>query len=133
MGGTYRKSNIFKDFFPPWRILNYNVSKWCKSTNTNDNNHHPYYVHYLFTKHLLSCIEEHKLLEQQQNEENEKQKRIVSKYNNYDFDNDIPQMKKRKYKIIRISDINVAFKPYSIVSIITNILNSMIFRYQYLS
>jgi len=124
--GTYRKSNIMRDFFPPWRMLNYNVSKWCKSNRGDDQ--HPYYVHYLFTKRLLSCIEQHKLLEQEDNKKNT----LLSNYDNYDFeDND--KGPNKKYKIIRISDLNVAYKPYSIVSVITNTLQSMIFRYQYLS
>ena len=104
--GDVRPTNFWTDYFrfPIWRIVRKDVSRWCRDPR------HPYYVHYASTRKALRLAEQ----EQRQRESAHGEKSST-----------IP-----KIRFVRISDLCVAHKPWGLVSVLTNILHSLVFRYQ---
>jgi len=116
--GTVRRSKV-SDFFPPWRIFRKDVSSWCRDK------HHPYYVHYLATKALVALTEKEQ--QRQQAVQTNERERFIKHRNQHQNSALATTV---KCKIVLISDLCVVFPPYGLVATVTNILRSMIFRYQ---
>lgn len=151
--GTIRSTIPFVDYIiKPWRIF-LRPDYWCVDK------HHPYYVNYLVMKKVLDCVEkeqkkrddEWKLWNElnSSNEDNDgdedeeyesNNNEMDSKGNTMDDDpsslmlNQHKQTKPSKQgdriRIIRISDLCVANPPWSFVTVLTNIMRSLVFRSQ---
>ena len=140
--GTVRPTIPFVDYIlKPWRIF-LSPGRWCRDER------HPYYVNYLVMEKVLKYAE----MEQKQRE-NEWDEYLKTKEednnddddNNSDSDSDEAirsskifgetnelETKKRveKIRIIRISDLCVSNPAWNLVTMITNIALSLVFRYQ---
>ena len=110
--GAIRPTNLWSDYIqlPIWRVIRKDVSSWC------DDERHPYYVHYISTRKVLRLAE----IEQRrreaaiiEGEEKNKKKQV-----------------QEKIRFIRISDLCLSKQPWSLVPLVTNIIQSMVFRYQ---
>jgi hypothetical protein len=113
--GDVRPTNIWTDILarPFVRLLKADVSGWCKDGR------HPYYVHYLATRKALGYAEREQL-------RREAAATAVAEAEGVDL-NDIfvPRI-----RFIRISDLCVGHNPWDIVPLVTNIIHSIVFRYQ---
>ena len=129
--GTVRATWPFADYFwRPWRIFR-SPQLWCKDPS------HPYYVNYHVMKKVLSLAEAEqlrrtaihkKVLQEQEEIKHDALKRGLlydpkrsSAYTNTTRD---------RIKIIRISDLCVANPAWSFVSVLTNIVRSVVFQSQ---
>jgi len=110
--GSVRPTNFWTDFIarPLWRLFRKDVSKWCKDPR------HPFYVHYSSTRKALCYAEKEQLRREAavaaMNEVNDKEEVVP------------------RIRFVRISDLCVAQRPWNFVPILTNIMHSMVFRYQ---
>ncbi|GKZ01446.1 hypothetical protein MPSEU_001095300 [Mayamaea pseudoterrestris] len=133
--GAIRPTNLWKDLLerPLWRLLRPNVDKWCRDTR------HPYYVHYESTRIVLQLAEQ---------EERERRRRIeleqtadttvaatpakafadeaLSQHRKQNQ----PAHQQERLRFVRISDLSVARAPWHLVPLFTNMLHSMVLRYQ---
>lgn len=129
--GTVRPTNLWTDFLsrPLWRILRKDVSGWCQDPR------HPFYVHYRATRKILHFAEREQLRRQAA-------AALVAR-DNTDDDGDESSKKTEstsaktqktltnsRIRFIRISDLCVSQAPWRLVPVLTNILHSMVFRYQ---
>ena len=113
--GTVRPTNLWSDFLarPLWRILRRDVRDWCRDPR------HPYYVNYASTRKALRYAEKEQahreaalsLLSEDENSDNKSK--------------EVPRI-----RFIRISDLCVAQQPWHFVPLLTNIIHSMVFKYQ---
>ena len=118
--GAVRPTNLWTDFLarPFLRILKRDVSSWCRDPR------HPYYVNFLSTRKALSFAEKEQMRREavldamEEEGETESLKRRTNKH--------IPP----RIRFIRISDLCVAQQPWQFVPLMTNIIHSMVFRYQ---
>ena len=112
--GSVRPTNIWTDVLarPFTRLLRPDVSRWC-----NDNRH-PYYVHYASTRKALGYAEREQLRREAAAEAIEEERMSDEKIS-------VP-----KIRFIRISDLCVSQKPWDFVPLLTNIMRSVVFRYQ---
>lgn len=121
--GANRSTNFIKDFFPPWRIFQKDISNWCHDLR------HPYFVNYKGTMKIIEFVQDEVERREKEKEELlEKQKQISSFYNE-----DIEDIEKEKIApvtIIKISDLMVASPPWGLVVVLANLFRSMVFRYQ---
>lgn len=106
---SVRKTNPWTDYLerPLWRLLRSDVSDWCQDSN------HPFYVHYLSTKKILKLAENEQL-----------RREAIS------ADTDLLKTTTQRIRFIKISDLVCAQQPWHFVPLVTNMIHSMIFRYQ---
>lgn len=105
---SVRWTNPWTDYLerPFWRLLRPDVSDWCKDSG------HPFYVHYLSTKKILKIAESEQL----------RREAITA-------DTELLKSTKR-IRFVKISDLVCSQQPWYFVPLVTNIIHSMIFRYQ---
>ena len=113
--GAVRRSNVWSDYLavPFWRLFRHDVRGWCKDTR------HPYYAHYYTTKKALDCAER----EQKRREAVIQAKDDRGEYRPRESP---PQ----RIRFVRISDLCLSKQPWELVPIVTNTLQSVVFRYQ---
>mmetsp|Transcript_16979 Transcript_16979/g.41381 ORF Transcript_16979/g.41381 Transcript_16979/m.41381 type:complete len:571 (-) Transcript_16979:95-1807(-) len=113
--GSVRPTNLWHDVLarPLWRLLRSDVSKWCKDPK------HPYYTNYLSTRKALTLAER----------EQRKREAAVMALVEDDEKNKDPVVVP-KIRFIRISDLCVGQKPWNFVPLVTNMMQSVVFRYQ---
>jgi hypothetical protein len=126
--GSFRPTNLWTDILarPFSRILRPDVSRWCSDPR------HPYYVHYTSTRKTLSCVER----EQRRREavaaalaENDE---TNNTNNNVESGGGVPAEKVvsvPRIRFIRISDLACSQKPWHFVPLVTNVVQSVVFRY----
>lgn len=111
--GAVRPTNVWSDFIamPGWRLFRHDVSGWCKDRR------HPYYIHYVSTRKALGYAEREQL----------KREATAAVYAEDDEEQpkEIPRI-----RFVRVSDLCVAQKPWGFIPLVTNALQSMVFRYQ---
>jgi hypothetical protein len=115
--GSVRPTNLWTDILarPFWRLLRSDVSRWCQDGR------HPYYVHYVSTRKALGFAEREQL------------RREAAASAIAEEAEDVVETKSisvPKIRFIRISDLCVGHKPWGFVPLITNVFQSVIFRYQ---
>ncbi|GAX13417.1 hypothetical protein FisN_34Lh016 [Fistulifera solaris] len=112
--GSVRPTNLWTDFLLLWRVWRKDVSAWCSDAR------HPYYVHYRSTRKALALAEKEQLRRQslQTLQEDDTLKRKT--------DNKVPS----RIRFVRISDLCLQQQPWHFVPLLTNIMHSMVFRYQ---
>jgi len=127
--GTVRYTNILTDFIlKPWRIFQKDVSSWCADKK------HPYYVCFQTTQKILKMAEmeqlrRNEILSSLQKEDDAEKSNVPLRPGQAS-----PQhLLQDKIKIIRITDLAVTNKPYGFDTIVTNLVRSLIFRYQQMS
>jgi hypothetical protein len=113
--GSVRPTNLWKDIVarPLWRLLKADVSTWCNDAR------HPYYVNYVSTRKALGYAER---------EQRRREAAAMALVEAEDVDPEsisIPRI-----RFIRISDLCVGYKPWNFVPLVTNIIQSVVFRYQ---
>lgn len=115
--GSVRKTNIWTDFLarPVWRILRPDVSSWCRDAR------HPYYVHYVSTRKALGIAER----EQLRREAAAATLAEAEGMNVKEDDLYVPRI-----RFIRVSDLNVGQNPWNLIPLVTNVIHSVVFRYQ---
>jgi len=128
--GTVRATFPFSDYLlKPWRIF-ISADKWCTDKT------HPYYVNYMIHRKVLEYCEE---AQRKRNgawriwQNNEK--RRTSKLESVEMDDDSKDKEKdqdkiEKLRIVRISDHCLANPAWDVVNVLTNIVRSLVFRYQ---
>jgi hypothetical protein len=114
--GSVRPTNLWTDVLsrPLVRLLKADVSRWCRDGN------HPYYIHYASTRKALGIAEREQL-------RREAAANALADAEGLDGKDDIFVP---KIRFIRISDLNVGHNPWDIVPLMTNIVHSVVFRYQ---
>lgn len=125
--GSVRPTNLWTDFlvFPLLRVMRKDVSSWCQDPR------HPYYVHYWSTRNVLALAEKEQLRRQSiqtladDPAADVKQKLSFSRDNKDQIDR-VPS----RIRFVRISDLCVSQQPWHFVPLLTNIMHSMVFRYQ---
>ena len=112
--GSVRPTNIWSDFLarPLLRILRKDVRGWCSDPR------HPYYVNFASTRKALGYAEKE-----------QKRREAVIALDSKDDDQKEPPTVPR-IRFIRVSDLCVTQKPWQVVPLLTNIMHSMVFRYQ---
>lgn len=113
--GSVRPTNLWHDVLarPFWRLLRSDVSQWCKDPR------HPYYVNFLSTRKALALAEREQLKREAaamallEDEEDEHDPVVVP-----------------RIRFIRISDLCVGQNPWNFVPLLTNMMQSVVFRYQ---
>jgi hypothetical protein len=112
--GSVRPTNIVTDLLarPLLRLLRKDVSHWCKDPR------HPFYVHYASSRKVLGYAEREQL-----------RREAATAADDDDNDEKDPKPVPR-IRFIRISDLCVAQKAWHFVPIVTNAMQSMVFRYQ---
>ena len=116
--GTIRPTIPFGDYiFKPWRIF-VSPGRWCRDER------HPYYVNYLIMKKVLKYAES-----EQRRRENEWDEYFKTKVDD-GVDEEEAEKRVEKIRIIRISDLCVSNPAWNLVTVITNIALSLVFRYQ---
>lgn len=113
--GSVRPTNLWTDILarPLWRLLRPDVSKWCQDRR------HPYYVHYASTRKALGYAEREQL---------RREAAATALAEAEDLDPD--EIHIPKIRFIRVSDLCVGQKPWHFVPLVTNIIQSVVFRYQ---
>jgi hypothetical protein len=114
--GSVRPTNIWTDFLarPLLRLLRNEVSGWCKDSR------HPFYIHYLRTRKALKIAEKEQL-----------RREAAASANNMDNeDDDENEARDPRTRFIRISDLVCSQQCWNFVPLLTNIMHSMVFRYQ---
>jgi hypothetical protein len=113
--GSVRRTNMWTDILarPIVRLLNPDVSKWCRDGT------HPYYVHYASTRKALGYAEREQL-------RREAAATAIAEAEGLD----LKELFVPKIRFIRISDLCVGYNPWDIVPLVTNIIHSVVFRYQ---
>lgn len=114
--GSVRRTNIWTDYIerPLWRLFRHDVSDWCTDSK------HPYYVHYKSTKKALRLAE----IEQLRREADLKELLVEG--------STIPKTVDR-IRFIRVSDLVCSQQPWHFIPLVTNIVHSMVFRYQHMA
>lgn len=112
--GSVRLTNVWTDILavPLWRLLKTDVSRWCKDRS------HPYYVHYVSTRKALGYAEREQL----------RREAAVAASVEESNENTISTVPRIRF--IRISDLCVGFRPWNFVPLVTNVIQSVVFRYQ---
>lgn len=110
--GAVRPTNIWTDYIqiPVWRLFRKDVSGWCRDER------HPYYIHYLSTKKALAIAES-------------EQRRRDTAVEDQGKDGDETPAADR-IRFIRISDLCLSKEAWSFIPVVTNVIQSMVFRYQ---
>ncbi|KAL3944394.1 MAG: hypothetical protein SGBAC_001518 [Bacillariaceae sp.] len=113
--GSVRPTNLWHDVLarPLWRLLRPDVSKWCKDPR------HPYYVNYLSTRKALALAERE-----------QRKREVAAMALVEDDENDVDPVVVPRIRFIRISDLCVGHKPWNFVPLVTNMMQSVVFRYQ---
>ena len=111
--GAIRPTNLWTDLLerPFWRILRADVSRWC------EDGRHPYYVHFMSTRKALGYVEREQI------------RREAAAATLAEDENGSSPISVPKIRFIRISDLSVGQKPWHLVPLITNVVQSVIFRY----
>ena len=136
--GTVRPTIPFGDYiFHPWRVF-LSPGRWCRDER------HPYYVNYLIMKKVLRYVEREQMRREhewgeylkskdEEDEDEDNNHDVVeqsrSKHINAQLKQNIDK-NVEKIRIIRISDLCVSNPPWNLVTMITNIALSLVFRYQ---
>jgi hypothetical protein len=112
--GSVRPTNWWTDFIvmPFWRLFRHDVSGWCHDGR------HPYYVHYVSTRKVLGYAEREQL-------RREAMAMALAKEEDGVQPQEIPRI-----RFVRVSDLCVTQKPWELVPLVTNTMQSMVFRYQ---
>ena len=127
--GAVRPTNLWTDFLarPLLRLLKHDVSDWCQDPR------HPFYVHYCSTRKVLALAEREQLRREAAAaelaatpEENERYKPTTPD----GTESDPPALAVPRIRFIRISDLCVAEPPWALIPWVTNVFQSMVFRYQ---
>lgn len=121
--GSVRPTHFWSDFLarPFLRILRKDVSSWCQDPR------HPYYVNYLSTRKALALAEKEQLRRQSLKmltDPTSKEKKLI-----FSRDKNIDRIPSR-IRFVRISDLCLSQQPWHFVPLLTNIMHSMVFRYQ---
>jgi hypothetical protein len=113
--GGVRRTNLWTDILarPIVRLLKADVSTWCRDGT------HPYYVHYASTRKALGYAEREQL-------RREAAATAFAEAEGIDME----EIFVPKIRFIRISDLCVSHNPWDIVPLVTNIIHSVVFRYQ---
>eukprot|EP00980_Cylindrotheca_fusiformis_P028324 scaffold22592_cov129-Cylindrotheca_fusiformis.AAC.10 len=113
--GSVRPTNLWKDILarPLWRILKADVSTWCNDPR------HPYYVNFVSTRKALGYAER---------EQRRREAAAMAFAEAEDIDPE--SISVPRIRFIRISDLCVGYKPWNFVPLVTNIIHSVVFRYQ---
>jgi hypothetical protein len=112
--GSVRPTNLWTDFLLLWRVWRKDVSSWCSDAR------HPYYVHYRSTRKALALAEKEQMRRQSMQTLEDKTLRNGAK------DYKVPS----RIRFVRISDLCLQQQPWHFVPLLTNIMHSMVFRYQ---
>lgn len=114
--GAFRPTNLWTDLLarPFWRILKADVSRWCQDRR------HPYYVHYTSTRKALGCVEREQI---------RREAAAAALVDNSNESDSSLEINVPKIRFIRISDLCVGQKPWHFVPFVTNVIQSVIFRY----
>lgn len=118
--GATRFSNVWSDYVCFWRLFQRDASKWCRDPK------HPYYVHYQSTRKALDYAE-------REQRKRDQARREVEQENNNCTSNKKERNKEQapdRIRFIRISDLVLSKSPWAFVPVFTNMIQSMIFRYQ---
>lgn len=135
--GSVRMTNLWTDIIvrPIIRLLNKNVTSWCHDLR------HPYYTHYLCTQKIVQYAEQ----EQQQREAAAATTTSIetpsNRWNHDPINKNTKQQQDKqqeqqnvegppRIRFIRISDLCLSQRPWSVVPILINTIRSMVFRYQ---
>ena len=118
--GATRFSNVWSDYVCFWRLFQRDVSKWCRDPK------HPYYVHYQSTRKALDYAEREQWKRDQARRETkgENDKGVTNK------EGTSMEQTPDRIRFIRISDLVLSKSPWTFVPVFTNMLQSMVFRYQ---
>jgi hypothetical protein len=113
--GDVRPTNLWTDILvcPLIRLLNPDVSSWCRDGR------HPYYVHYASTRKALGFAEREQLRRQAAAATLAETEGIS-----------VEEVFVPRIRFIRISDLCVSHQPWHFVPLVTNIMRSVVFRYQ---
>ena len=113
--GDVRKTNLWKDAIqrPFVRLLGQDVSRWCSDRT------HPYFVHFSTTRKALGYAER----EQIRREASLKASAEAQGMDTTDLH--VPRL-----RFVRISDNSVSQPPWQFIPLVTNMLHSMVFKYQ---
>ena len=116
--GAFRPTNLWTDILarPFWRLLRSDVSRWCKDGR------HPYYVHYAATRKALGCVE-------REQRRREVAAAALVEDHDHNEDDDAEPLTVPRIRFIRISDLGVGQKPWNFVPLVTNVIQSVVFRY----
>lgn len=111
--GSVRPTNVWSDLMalPFWRLFRHDVSGWCRDAR------HPFYVHFASTRKVLGYAEREQL----------RREAIAAAL--AEEDDSKPKTNSR-IRFVRVSDLCVTQKPWEFVPLLTNALQSMVFRYQ---
>lgn len=115
--GSFRPTNLWTDVLarPFWRILRPDVSGWCNDSR------HPYYVHYTSTRKALGCAER---------EQRRREAAAAALAENSKGDDESGQeVSVPRIRFIRISDLACSQRPWYFVPLVTNVVQSVVFRY----
>jgi hypothetical protein len=117
--GSVRPTNLWKDIVarPLWRLLKADVSSWCNDAR------HPYYVNYVSTRKALGYAE-------REQRRREAAAMALLEAEDIDVDSESISIIIPRIRFIRISDLCVGYKPWNFVPLVTNIIQSVVFRYQ---
>jgi len=124
--GTVRATWPFADYLlRPWRIFR-SPKLWCNDPR------HPYYVNYHVMKKVLSLTEAEQLRRDSVHKNTlDKQEEIKREALKRGFLYEpATENRQERIKIIRISDLQVAYPAWSFVSCLTNIVRSVVFQSQ---
>jgi hypothetical protein len=112
--GSVRATNVWTDFLarPFSRLLRPDVSTWCKDGR------HPYYVHYVSTRKALGYAEREQL---------RREAAAMALAESEDLE--VDELSVPRIRFVRISDLCVGHKPWHFVPLVTNVIQSVVFRY----
>ena len=119
--GSVRTTKPWTDWWLT-RLLSKDVRTWCADLK------HPFYTHFYTTRKMLQMAEREQarrnLLYKAQDEadEEEENAELLKRRR----DKNAPP---RRIRFVRLSDLAVTQKPWSLVPVLTNALRSMVFRY----
>ncbi len=113
--GSVRRTNLWHDVLarPFVRLLKADVSSWCKDGR------HPFYVNYASTRKALGFAEREQV-------RREAAAATVAESEGLDLN----EIYVPRIRFIRISDLCVGYRPWSIVPLVANAVHSLTFRYQ---
>lgn len=114
--GTVRNSRL-SDYFPPTRIWKKDVTKWCRDRR------HPYYVNYVGMKKMMEFVKA-------EINRREKKRELKEQQSSRSFSETSTDPSEDVFTIVRISDLNTALPPWSMITVVVNLARSMVFRYQ---
>lgn len=116
---SFRLTDIWSDVLPLWRLFRpLDVGRWCRDRR------HPFYVHYLSTKKVLGIVER---------EQRCREAAALALKEEHPDSEKVQAMTVPRIRFIRISDLSVAQRPWHFVPLVTNLVQSIVLRYQEMS